>query len=164
MHHDTSPQLEGCTIQRKDGRFCDNPSADAMPFPICGYHASKLFIHMREMVREFSDDPLRRMMAAVGDVEVQRARAKRVQPKDWVVYYVLIGDILKIGATSNLAQRMQHYPPYRKLLATEPDTGGTEARRLAEFADLLASGNEWFRFEGALVEHVRKIREQSAAA
>lgn len=164
MNHDTSPQLEGCTVQRKDGRFCDSPSADEMPFPICAHHATKLFMHMRWMVKDFDNDPLRKMMVAIDGLDTERSRAARNAPKrrPGVVYYVLVGDVLKIGYSENLRARLNTYPPHRKLLATEPGTYSLEAKRHNEFADLLNGGREWFRFEGALVEHVQRLREAAA--
>ncbi len=46
-----------CTVQRATGSFCDAPTAEDMPFPICPKHAIRLFIHMRQTVNENLYDP-----------------------------------------------------------------------------------------------------------
>lgn len=127
-----------------------------MPFPICAKHATKVFVEMRERYQEFTSD--RDRMVIDGWEDVERARAKESAKGDPIVYYVLVGDLLKIGMSRNVRQRMTQYPPNRKLLATERGDASLEKRRHREFANLLTGGNEWFRFEGALVEHVKALR------
>ncbi|MCW2785230.1 MAG: hypothetical protein JWP74_1747 [Marmoricola sp.] len=165
MYKATSPQAGTCTVQRKNGEFCDTPSADDMPFPICGRHASRLFARMNELLSEFDSDPLRRLMAGLDDMDSRRERADKRAAKrgPGVIYYVLVGNLLKIGYSQSLQARLRTYPPSRKLLATEPGTFALESQRHAQFAHLLDSGREWFRFEGDLVEHVKTIRDHVAA-
>lgn len=152
-----SSAVPRCTAQRYDGAFCDNASADAMPFPICSHHAMKIFTEMSDRLAEVKRDPMRLLMAGFDEIETNRRRAARVKAPT-VIYYVQVGDVVKIGVTSDLPTRLRAYPPHRKLLAYEPDTGGVEKRRHAEFAEYLHSGNEWFTLGPRLAKHIEGLR------
>lgn len=76
-----------------------------------------------------------------------------------VVYYARLGNRMKIGWTSNLPRRMTVIQP-EELLATEPGGPDEEAVRHVQFADLHVVG-EWFKYQGALVEHVSLLRLRS---
>jgi hypothetical protein len=51
------------------------------------------------------------------------------------------------------------YPPFAKLLAVEPGGPDKEAERLAQFAEYLASGNEWFTPGPRLMAHIRGLHD-----
>lgn len=69
-----------------------------------------------------------------------------------VVYYARLGNRVKIGYTTNLANRMQNIQP-EELLATERGGEALESRRHAQFDRLRVSG-EWFRYEQPLIDHI----------
>jgi hypothetical protein len=73
-----------------------------------------------------------------------------------VVYYMRIGDRVKIGMTTNLRSRLEAINP-EELLAIEKGGRTVEAARHKQFADLHTHG-EWFRLEGVLVEHIERLR------
>lgn len=73
-----------------------------------------------------------------------------------VVYYMRRGTRCKIGYTTDLKQRVSSIQP-EELMATEPGGVVTEDLRHAQFAHLRVVG-EWFRYEGALVEHAESLR------
>lgn len=75
---------------------------------------------------------------------------------DAILYYARVGNRVKIGWTANLKQRMNNISP-EELLATEPGGPLEEAARHQQFGKLRVAG-EWFRYEGALVEHVSMLR------
>ena len=155
--------IQRCTAQKGSGEFCDAPSMPDVPFPICGQHAYRLWRRLSEIVTEAERDKLRILTLAFEQIDEKRAREDRRRASaDHVVYYVLVGDLLKIGTTSRLKARLAQFPPNKKLLAVEPGSYELERKRHVEFADLLAHGNEWFRFEGALIEHVQNMRQEAA--
>lgn len=78
-----------------------------------------------------------------------------------VVYYLQVGDLVKIGHTSNLQRRMMGYPPGSVLLATEPGGHATELARHAGFADLLAGRREWFHPGPLLMEHITALASRA---
>lgn len=73
-----------------------------------------------------------------------------------VVYYVRIGNRVKIGTSVNLPDRLSTINP-EEVLAVEPGDIRTERRRHREFANLRTHG-EWFRYEEPLTQHIEQIR------
>jgi hypothetical protein len=76
---------------------------------------------------------------------------------DGFVYYMRINGRIKIGYTTNLKQRSRNYPPGTELIAVEPGTRETEARRHDQFSRSLAQGREWFAESPALTEHMAAL-------
>lgn len=77
-----------------------------------------------------------------------------------IVYYMRIGDRVKIGTTTNLKRRRAEINP-EELLATEPGWYDREEQRHLQFAHLRTHG-EWFRLEGELQDHIDELRSQAA--
>lgn len=77
-----------------------------------------------------------------------------------VVYYLRVGDLIKIGFTTSLEQRMRSYPPNAQLLAVHPGTLDTERQMHHRFLHHLAQGREWFTPGDELADHLRTVREQ----
>lgn len=77
------------------------------------------------------------------------------------IYYARIGNRCKIGYSLNVQARMHSITP-EELLVTEPGGPIKEAERHAQFETLRSHGREWFRYEDALVEHVRHLRRITA--
>lgn len=159
-------QYSRCTTQQRDGSFCDGPSLPDAPFPICLHHAGKLYTFLRSTIERVDrETTLDRMSSNPGEaldakdalylsrIETQRERAK-FRPEPERVYYVQVGDLIKIGTTTQLARRLANYPPGAKLLATEPGGYVVEGRRHRQFRHLLAERNEWFRPGPELLDHI----------
>lgn len=79
------------------------------------------------------------------------------QKGDGLVYYMRINGRIKIGYTTNLKQRSRNYPPGTELIAVEPGTRETEARRHNQFSRSLAQGREWFAESPALTELMTEL-------
>jgi hypothetical protein len=94
-------------------------------------------------------------------------RAAQVGPKlvlpieSGVVYYMRIGNRVKIGWSSNILKRVVSINP-EELMAVEPGGLHQERMRHQEFRALCTHG-EWFRLESPLTEHIAALqrREQS---
>ena len=72
------------------------------------------------------------------------------------VYYMRLGNLCKIGWSADVEKRRQQIQP-EELLATERGGPAEETERHEQFAALRVVG-EWFRYEGALVDHVNRLR------
>lgn len=83
-----------------------------------------------------------------------------VPPRLSVVYYMRMGNRIKIGTTGNLVQRMSAINP-EELMAVEAGNAQVERRRHNQFRALRSHG-EWFRQEEPLIEHIKKIRALGA--
>lgn len=82
------------------------------------------------------------------------------EPKGAVVYYMRVGDRVKIGWTTNLKSRLAALAP-EELLAIERGGAGVEKDRHLQFESLHTVG-EWFRYESHLVEHINWLVQVSA--
>lgn len=84
-----------------------------------------------------------------------------------VVYYVRLGEYIKIGTTVNLAKRLNalqadHDPD--ALLATEPGDRQVEAQRHGQFyEDRVFHNRELFRPSERLLEHIAALKAAHAA-
>lgn len=78
-----------------------------------------------------------------------------VRPRSPIVYYVLLGNRVKIGTTTNLERRLQNIQP-EQVLALEDGDEKLERSRHATFRNLRVSG-EWFRHESPLVEFIADL-------
>lgn len=64
--------------------------------------------------------------------------------RDGLIYYLQIGQHVKIGWTSSLETRLQSYPVTAVLLAAQPGTLADEQAMHAELKPHLAAGQEWY--------------------
>lgn len=73
-----------------------------------------------------------------------------------LVYYMRVGDRIKIGFTTNLRNRIAVIGP-EEVMAVELGGREVEQERHRQFRHL-HSHLEWFRYEHDLVDHVEKLR------
>lgn len=104
--------------------------------------------------RRARTDGLASRLAWEGDYLAARRKLYSGQS---VVYYVRVGDLIKIGVTTNMKARMPQLMP-DEILATEPGGPEIERERQAQFAHLKVRG-ERFKSEADLLDHIAKIRE-----
>lgn len=90
--------------------------------------------------------------------KLARQRA-RFYPRGSVVYYMRIGNRVKIGFSTNLSERLKTFTP-EELLAVEPGDIALERSRQARF-NALWTHAEWFRYEGELVEWVEELQRRA---
>lgn len=155
-----------CTVERCDSRFCNQPSVEDAPFPICGRHARQIYLHLRELIGDTLADPIRRS----GIVEEVRLATyddligphlQWVRSREPVVYYLRLNDLIKIGTTGNLKSRLGQYPPGCILLATEAGSTETEKQRHEQFASYRVQG-EWFQAADRLMAHIAILAATAA--
>lgn len=143
-----------CTVEISAGHFCDAPRPPDMPFSICFKHAFKLFRHMQQMVEEVQEHAEDHMPVYAFMMDEM---AERMNSKHHRVYYVRVGDLIKIGTTRNLKNRVRSYPPGAELLAVERGGERIEGRRHRQFQHLLAHRKEWFHPGPDLMAHIAKL-------
>lgn len=144
-----------CSAQLPNGTFCDEQSIPGdPPFPICPRHIRQAY--------QWADDWMRSGGIPADPETIARVKAdiaaNQPEASPEVVYYLRIGDLVKIGTTINLAMRLRNYPPHTELLAVEPGGREIEAVRLRQFNALLASRVEWFHYREPLISHVSSLR------
>lgn len=82
----------------------------------------------------------------------------RIEP-GWV-YYIRMGDTIKIGYATDVAKRMRAYPPNAELLAAHPGTELLEKQMHQKFKPHLVRGREWFAPADEVMAHVASVVEQ----
>lgn len=87
----------------------------------------------------------------------------RELPPGAVVYFIRMGNLIKIGHTANLARRVHGLSvTLNQVLATEAGDREREAALHRQFAHLREFG-EWFRAEPELLAHIENLQARSAA-
>lgn len=130
-------------------RPCLNCKAESLPdapFPIC--------LRCTGLVTGF-------IRERMGLPSTQRLLPRTEMP-DYLVYYIQVGEQIKIGTTSNLTARLQAFPPTAKLLAVERGGFDVERGRHQQFRALRVRAmnggqTEWFRDDPALREHIATL-------
>jgi hypothetical protein len=91
------------------------------------------------------------------DEQYEAEKAALRQDRDGFVYYLQVGERLKIGYSVDVKRRMRAYPPGCELLAVEPGDRDLETRRHRQFAGSRTDGREWFRPTPDILELVAEI-------
>lgn len=171
MRNATGLVSRSFTVEYCAWRACED-IADHPDHPLCERHYRKiglLFIHenldlMRAVVEAPSTTELLQRMVGEEDPEQRLAREQayvmdRAEKRArGVVYYVRIGEHIKIGTTADLARRMgELYVQPDALLATEPGGQRVEAQRHAEFADERFN-RELFEPSDRLLAHIEGLQ------
>ncbi|TFV90405.1 GIY-YIG nuclease family protein [Blastococcus sp. CT_GayMR16] len=103
------------------------------------------------------------LLDRVADVEHRDAARRTLQPvnEPVTVFYIRVGQLIKIGQTVDIASRLRAYPPNAVLLATEiGEHRELEAERHRQFRLDHAHRREWFHPSAALIAHINSLREQ----
>lgn len=177
MHKSTVSRTDGwswrCTAQTRSGNFCDAPSLPDAPFPICAKHAREAFQFGAQLVSvavpstgPWASVPVREVLH--GYVELTRRMESR--PIDITadlrscVYFVQVGDVIKIGASGNVKSRMASYPPHRKLLYVHycPDAWDLEKELHHRFREHLHSGKEWFKPAPEILALIKQMKRETS--
>lgn len=161
-------RIPECTIQLADGSFCEAPSIEDAPFPICQSHALAVYQHMDDHEQERNDRLLanlrdefaaRRPIYSAAHEAMQRAYEAQSQ-----VYYVRIHDHIKIGYSVNIKSRLQCLRVTPDcLLATEPGGQQLENVRHRQFADLRYGRWEDFEPADILLDHIQAVKARHGA-
>lgn len=161
-----------CSSLTEPGRQCALvPVRDAAAFglSLCGEHFAILAERFEEAFAEreakLQEDAagLREVLAMharnaqESRAEVAAARTARDEAATWYVYYVRIGDRIKIGTSGNIKSRIASLMP-DEVLATEPGGREIETLRHRQFAALRVRG-ERFQPGPELLSHIAMIRE-----
>jgi hypothetical protein len=144
---------------------CVRKSFSADKIPLCGDHFGHVADLYKIECRRLGLDKPRKPSARWLEYQAaERAkadeRASRRREAENQVYYVQLGDRIKIGYTKNIRRRMAQLRTHpRFVLAVEP--GGPEQERLRhqEFAGLRDGRREEFFPHERLMRHINLIRE-----
>lgn len=108
---------------------------------------------------DINDPEVKARILAGGRRDHERRKtetARRTHPP--LVYYMQLGNLVKIGFTTNLGSRVAALNP-QAVLAVEGGGAPVEHARHREFAEYHVHG-EWFRLDGALAERIAALRAE----
>lgn len=144
-------QAKAYALEREIRMEFDDPSACTVPIclkerseysrtGLCADHMHTAWEDMREWHRE-------------QQFEIDKKRSP--EPKQWVVYYIQMGERIKIGRSTNLRRRLQSFHALpEQLLAIEPGPFEREQERHRQFAEWRHAGTELFDVNKPLQEHI----------
>lgn len=75
------------------------------------------------------------------------------------IYYLRQGDLIKIGYSTRLDERLFSYGPTAEILAHHPGTRADERDLHRTFRPFLAHGREWYHPAKILLEHIDNMIE-----
>jgi hypothetical protein len=147
-----TPACPSCGRKVPDCRHCMWPKCPKINFPntdidICEAH--EIIIASRVQQRNQAKIDAQANAAAEGQINDERKVAgldqlPNTQLSNQCVYYLKVGDHIKIGTTTNLPRRLAAYPPESEVLGTEAGGPTVEKHRHQQFHAHLAWGREWF--------------------
>lgn len=132
---------------------------------LCLDHAWSVHLAVREMrLDELTGFQFEAAINRLADdraqvVKQNRLREQRGQQPGWV-YYLRVGERVKIGYSADVKRRMRAYPPESRLLAVHPGTPQLETDMHRRFTGSRAAGREWFRETPDLSEHIEQVVAQ----
>lgn len=107
--------------------------------------------------RQSTEKAIRLARWRAEDERYEAEKAALRQDRAGFVYYLRVGERIKVGYSVDVKRRMRAYPPGCELLAVEPGDRDLETQRHQQFAGSLTDGREWFRPTPDLLELVTEI-------
>lgn len=132
---------------------------------VCTVHAVRIWSAFQQV----KGSPLAKAAAALTLVEAEAldaekaAKVKAHRHNNGTIYYLLVGDWIKIGFTSNLDRRLTEYPANAELLVTHPGTRAEETDLHRSFSPSLAHGREWYFQTPEVMAHVVRVKQEADA-
>lgn len=114
----------------------------------------------RHAVREAAEAAKRKPVLDIDNPD-DMDRLGRILSPTSVVYFIRMGDLIKIGTTISIRKRVSQLSlTMSHVLATEPGSEVLESRLHEKFAHLREHG-EWFRPEPDLLEYVEEVKRRA---
>lgn len=126
---------------------CEQPYSTRYPVSLCQTHAlliwSLVDSDIAETGRPLEPTDVPTIMEASAEI-------------GWI-YYVQVGDKIKVGYTKDLQKRIGQYPPDSKLLASRPGTLKDERELHSMLTARRAAGREWYFICDEMGQHIASV-------
>lgn len=143
------------TRDKRYGILCETHAVDIAIAVIREQKARNLT--ERFFKQQTTEQAVRWSESRAEDERHEAEKAALRQDREGFVYYLRVGERIKIGYSADVKRRMQKYPPGSELLAVEPGDLELETQRHRQFAGSLLDGREWFRPTPDVLELVAEI-------
>jgi hypothetical protein len=146
-----------CVATTRRGFRCHRDTVDEAPFPLCMKHMAEVFQFVNERLAQ--ETPVAAALRVMQQYDGHGPGHEVPPPlrKTPVVYYLRVGDHIKIGFSVDFLQRMRQYPPNAQLLAFEYGDRTLERSRHRQFWHALRFGQEWFAPSVDLLTHIERL-------
>jgi hypothetical protein len=124
---------------------CAEAETQHVGLPICDRHIAKVYRLATMLINDAIPQ------AAVVN---ESSRMPKMDTRG-AIYFIRLGSLVKIGFTTNLAQRLKHVP-HEEVLAVTTGSMRDEKALHAQFAHLRQYG-EWFRQGPDLLGHIESL-------
>ena len=141
--------------------LCGRPTISLMgeSLGICYPHGTRIAEYFDIMGEDFQTK-LDRVVRIEGSARANRLEQRKVEARKispgWI-YYLLVGDRIKIGYSTDVKRRLRQYPPDSPLLALHPGTKTLEHDMHVKFAGCKAAGREWFLDTPEIRQHITQV-------
>lgn len=151
---ETPSRMNTCTVQLRNGNFCDATSIPDAPFPICARHATQIAGYSAELIADTKAG-----RAANAESYWNNYRRNYLDLYSAVYYIDLRNGLVKIGTTKDIKGRMRNLNcDPDQLMAIEKGSYCVEAKRHRQFAHLRIRGTEKFKLTNELQQHIDSCR------
>lgn len=96
--------------------------------------------------------------------EMEQEAKSRLEKSEGWVYYVRVGELIKVGHSKVVSDRLKAYPPDAELLAVEPGSRALEGERHSRFGAFLRHGREWFEDNAEVRSWIAQVRSDNPEA
>lgn len=138
--------------------YCQMDGLEGAPLGICGSHLRELYVYAQDTVNDGWREAVDAYLSTLVPEPSPRGRREPLGPG--VVYFVRIGDVVKIGFTTNSQRRMSNLMP-DEVLHMQPGTMQDEKRLHVAFRHLRVRG-ERFRPDPELMDFIRGLKTDAA--
>lgn len=146
--------------------FLDSPFCDGCIWRLWAHLDATFPEHQKQMARDGRIDAIHRQEAQDEARErdllesVNRTERRTFMTMPGTIYYLRVGDLVKIGYSIDFEQRLRQYPPNATVLATHPGTRETERQMHHKFLHRVSKGREWFTPCPEIDQHIEAVRSQ----
>lgn len=142
--------------------MCTRSTTDRYPLPLCHEHVLYVWSTVDADVRDSLTRGELLEQHAVAEQQTRTARERRIRSShgNGEIYYLQVGDSIKIGHTGNLNRRMPGYPPGAKLLARHPGTVADEQALHRQFRAYCTAGREWYSPAPEIRKHIAAVQAE----
>lgn len=144
------PDFAGCIANSQ----CTQEIIEGAPIPLCGKHIREVYEFAQDLVTERWDGAVREYVADLQD-RFKPPQSVTKRPRPGYVYFVRLGDRIKIGYSENVARRLTVIP-HEEVLGVVPGTREDEQGWHQLLADYRTVG-EWFRAEPDVLAAVARV-------
>jgi hypothetical protein len=133
---------------------CERDVVDGSPVRLCGHHLREVYEFAQDLVSSRWDGAVREYVTDLQDT-FKPPRSVTKRPRPGFVYFIRLGDRIKIGYTENVKQRLSQLP-HEEVLGVVPGTMDDEQGWHKLLADYRTVG-EWFRAEPDVLAAVNRV-------